>query len=450
MDKTRRISNFIYLHTHDSGRCIQPYGYPVDTPNFARLAKDSVLFRQCFSAAPTCSPSRAALLTGMAPHSCGMTGLAHRGFRLKDAKLHASYLLRENGFHTILSGIQHEAAHASELSYDRVISCDPREMDRFQELDPMEYDRRNARLVVDYLKTADKPFFLSFGMFSTHREFPAPADSEQSRYAGTPPGIRDTKESRLDMLAYGESVKIADECVKTVLDGIRDAGLEDSTLVLFTTDHGIAFPRMKCTLYDGGIGVACTMKYPGNPMKGKVVDQQISQLDLLPTIFELLELPAAPQFQGKSLVPLLEGNKKEARESVFAEVTYHAAYEPLRCVRTQKYKYIRRFDEEYRHPVPSNMDDCAGKEHLIRNGYLEKELPREELYDLDLDPQETDNLAGDPKFAADLEELKERLAEWMRETNDPLLQGPVPLPLGAFANRRACVSPSTPDFEFGN
>jgi len=90
--------NIIYIHTHDSGRFIQPYGHAIPTPNLQRLAEEGVLFRQCYSCAPTCSPSRAALLTGMNPHSSGMLGLVHRGFSLSDPKQHLAYLLQKNGY----------------------------------------------------------------------------------------------------------------------------------------------------------------------------------------------------------------------------------------------------------------------------------------------------------------------------------------------------------------
>jgi arylsulfatase A-like enzyme len=445
----RAISNIVYIHTHDSGRHIEPYGFPVPTPRLMELASGSVTLRQCFSGAPSCSPSRASLLTGMYPHSCGMIGLAHRGFSLKDNSLHVSHILRRLGFETVLAGIQHEAARATDLAYDRVISSDTREMDRFQELDPRQYDLDNAEAAAAYLGTAKKPFFMSFGMFSTHREFPKPAEPSKANYVAPPPDLNDGPESRLDMLAYMESATVADTCVGIVMDALKRSGLEESTLVLFTTDHGIAFPHRKSTLYDGGIGVACMLKYPGNPLAGAVLDPQVSQIDILPTIFELLGLPPQAQFQGMSLVPLLEGKTAEGRAEVVAESTWHAAYEPMRCLRTERYKYIRRFDLEHRFPVPANTDDCPEKDFLIARGILGHEVPLEELYDLDLDPLEGDNLVGEPSRARALEEHRSRLDSWMRETEDPLLKGPVPMPKGAFANRRTCVSPSTPDFEYG-
>ena len=89
--------NILLLHTHDTGRCIQPYGYAVETPHLAAFARQGALFRQAFDCGPTCSPARAALLTGQVPHECGMLGLAHRGFGLNDPGKHLANYLRGNG-----------------------------------------------------------------------------------------------------------------------------------------------------------------------------------------------------------------------------------------------------------------------------------------------------------------------------------------------------------------
>src|ERR1044071_684549 len=102
--------NILYIHSHDSGRYLQPYGHAIPAPNLQRLANQGVLFRQAFNAAPTCSPSRASLLTGMCPHSNGMFGLAHRGFVLNDYKKHIIHTLRSAGYRSTLIGLQHIAA----------------------------------------------------------------------------------------------------------------------------------------------------------------------------------------------------------------------------------------------------------------------------------------------------------------------------------------------------
>src|SRR6266699_1637764 len=111
--------NIIYIHSHDTGRYLEPYGHAVPAPNLQRLANEGILFRQAFNAAPTCSPSRASLLTGMCPHSNGMFGLAHRGFVLNDYKQHILHTLRAAGYYSGLFGVQHIASNPATIGYDK-------------------------------------------------------------------------------------------------------------------------------------------------------------------------------------------------------------------------------------------------------------------------------------------------------------------------------------------
>ena len=112
--------NILYLHSHDSGRYLQPYGHAVPTSNLQRLAEDGVIFRRAFCAAPTCSPSRAALLTGQSAHNAGMTGLANRNFVLGDFRQHIIHTLHPAGYTSALAGIQHIAGAATLLSLRRL------------------------------------------------------------------------------------------------------------------------------------------------------------------------------------------------------------------------------------------------------------------------------------------------------------------------------------------
>jgi len=113
--------NILYIHSHDSGRYIQPYGFDVPTPNLQRLASEGILFRQAFDAAPTCSPSRAALLTGQCPHNNGMLGLAHRGFSLYDYNQQIIHWLRPHQYRSTLIGVQHIAKDPHTIGYDEVV-----------------------------------------------------------------------------------------------------------------------------------------------------------------------------------------------------------------------------------------------------------------------------------------------------------------------------------------
>lgn len=114
--------NILYIHSHDTGRYIEPYGYPVPTPNLQRFAEGGALFRNAHSAAPTCSPSRAAPLTGQWPHSCGQLGLVNRGFLLRDTEKQLATMLSTAGYHTALAGIHHVVRDPATVGYDEVLT----------------------------------------------------------------------------------------------------------------------------------------------------------------------------------------------------------------------------------------------------------------------------------------------------------------------------------------
>ena len=332
--------NILYIHSHDTGRYIRPYGHAMPTPHFQALAEQGVLFRQAFCANPTCSPSRAALLTGQWPHSCGMLGLAHRGFRLDDYSHHLVQTLKNAGYTTALSGFQHvarlPAADQSEIGYDEIF-------------DTGKNQRATSDAAIAFLNRArDKPFFLDVGYTVTHRSFPEPRPEDDPRYCMPPAPLPDTPETRFDTAAYKTCVRILDTEIGRVLNAIDRAGLADNTLVISTTDHGIAFPMMKCNLTDHGIGVLLIMRGPGFS-GGKVIDGMVSQIDLFPTLCDAIGIDHPDWLQGKSILPLVRGEADEIHEEIFAEINYHSYCDPQRAVRTKKWKYIRHW---YPHSAP--------------------------------------------------------------------------------------------------
>jgi N-sulfoglucosamine sulfohydrolase len=409
--------NIVYLHSHDTGRHIQPYGHQVPTPNIQRLADQGLLFRQAFSAAPVCSGSRAALLTGEYSHTNGMLGLAHRGYRLADYDHHLVHTLRAAGYRSTLIGEQHVSGDPEDIGYDEVVELGSTQA---SEVAPAA-----ARAIRD----ADGPYFLSVGFFETHRDFFEPTSVRDALYSLPPANLPDTPATRRDMAAYKASARSLDQGVGTVLDAIED----ENTLVIFTTDHGLAFPGAKATLTDRGIGVLLIIRGPGGFTGGKVSDELVSQIDIFPTICELLGIERPAWLRGKSLL-------SETNDAVFAEITFHAAYEPQRAVRTKRYKYIRRYER----PVLANIDDSPSKDYLLAHGLAERDAPEEALYDLVFDPNEAHDIAGDePEIAA---ELRARLQAWMEETSDPLLDGPIaPAPGTEFntADQRSPGEPTT-------
>ncbi len=422
--------NILYLHSHDTGRQVQPYGGAVRTPRIQRLAEEGVVFRQAFCAASTCSASRACLLTGRYAHANGMLGLAHRGWSLDDYQQHIVHTLRDIGYHSTLVGEQHVSKEPGEIGYDEVVKIGTT---RATDVAPV---------TIDLLRRAHRrPFFLSVGFFETHREFFRPADGEE-RWAAVPAHLPDTPEIRRDMAAFNASARSLDAGIGAVLDELDALGLSDDTLVICTTDHGMPFPGAKATLTDRGIGVFLIMRGPGGFRGGRVVDALVSQVDIFPTVCDLAGIPPPHWLQGRSMLPLLRG-AGEIREEVFAEGTYHAAYEPQRAIRTRRWKYIRRFDDR-RTPVVVNTDDGPAKNAWLAAGWAERAVPPEELYDLVLDPAEGENLIDRDEHAAVARDLRARLLRWMAETGDPLLDGPVDPPPGAEYNEQDQISPREP------
>lgn len=238
------------------------------------------------------------------------------------------------------------------------------------------------------------------------------------------------------MADYMASIEHADDCFGAVMAALDRNGLREQTVVILTTDHGIAFPHMKCNLTAHGTGVALLMDFPGNPMSGQSCDALVSHLDLYPTLCDIFKLPRPGHLQGHSLLPLLEGSATEVREEHFAEVSYHAAQEFMRSVRTERFNYIRIFDPDANVAMP-NIDPGPSKSFLMENG-LSSHTPRHrvQLFDLIADPMERNNLAGDPAYLDICREYELRLKRWMDHTDDPLVTGSIPLPDGAVVDSR--------------
>ena len=184
------------------------------------------------------------------------------------------------------------------------------------------------------------------------------------------------------------------------------------------------------------------MKFAGNQAAGKVSDSLISQIDVYPTLCDLLEIEKPDYLQGHSFAGLFDNPELEINEEVFAEVTYHAAYEPMRCIRTSRYKLIRYFDYHNGY-VPANIDASPSKDSMIEAGLLKQTREREMLFDLALDPLERNNLVNSSDYKEVYDDLRLRLENWMERTGDPLLRVGyrVPKPEGAWVNRLCDLDP---------
>lgn len=414
-------ANLILITAHDLGRHLGCYGRDaVVSPAVDVLSDCGVRFENAFCTAPFCSPSRAALHTGYYPHSTGVLGLAHGsfGWRLTPATRHIAHLLRDAGYQTVLAGLQHVTDRPDELGFDRMLlpRCPVKELSA------------NVTGLLPDLAADSRPFYLEVGIFEPHRPWGyGGVTPDTSRGVEIPSYLPESDEARIEVAALQGAIRAMDEGVGTILDTLRRLGLEDDTCVVFTTDHGLALPRAKSTLYDPGIEGALIVRWPAaGLMGGRTYPELISNVDVVPTLLDALGIPLLPGVQGESLWPLLQGGTYAARSEVFAEKTFHTGYEPMRCVRTRTHKLIVNFEVSNTVDVPTD----------IRQGILYPSLaatfagPRShtELYDLRTDPGETVNLAGCSELADIQADLRNGLLAWMRQTADPLLDGPVMSP----------------------
>lgn len=444
------MTNIVYIHTHDTGRVLSPYGHATPTPQLQAWFEDAITFEQAYSVAPTCSPSRAGLLTGMYPHQNGMLGLAQRGFELDTSK-HLARFLSENGYRTALCGVQHEYAYYldhdlayAELGYAEDLSADHR---GYAESDLVYWDAENADNLSRWLVQNagdDTPFFVSFGMHATHRAFPTAEFPAPFPASPVPPAsVPNDAASRADYAGYLTSAKFADDAVGRVLTALKAAGRYDDTIVLVTTDHGIPYPGHKGTLTAAGTGVMLGVRVPGAAHGRGEYDGLISQIDIFPTLCDLVGLPAPEHLEGRSFAPLFRDGEHAGDAAVFAETNFHTSYEPARGVRTARWDYIRYFDQGWARVNLSNIDSSPTKDLQVEAGLAERVKPMEQLYDVILDPGEKNNLADDPALAGVLEEMRGLLHRHMVATADPLLDGPIPIDPAWKVNKSSAVSASS-------
>lgn len=412
--------NVIVMICHDLGRRLGCYGVPgLQTPNADRLADAGLRCTNEFATCPLCSPSRGGLISGCYPHCVGLNGLVNRGWDMLDGVPTLPQLLGQAGYDTILFGLQHEKQRPERLGYAR-----------------HEHAQRPylcstiAPLVADFVaarRPDDPPFYASVGTFETHRPFADPRyRPDDPATVAVPAYLPDHPAVREDLADFHGLIHAADGAIGVILDAIERSPLAENTLFIFTSDHGIAFPRAKSTLYDSGLGTALLMRWPARIRPGQVSDALLSNIDLAPTLLEVCGATAPPSIQGSSFAPLLAGEAFASRSEIFAEKSYHDAYDPRRLIRTERWSYIRNFADGPMLPLPKDI--AASPSATALGPDIDAPRPREELYDLAADPDQFHNLADDPAHAGTLTQLRERLRRWQEETGDPLLVGPIPEP----------------------
>ena len=425
----RKSVNLVLITCHDLGRYLGCYGIDtVRTPHIDALAQQGVKFTQSFAAAPQCSPARAAMTTGRHPHCTGVLGLTHGRFAwdLTDEQLTLPQYLSGQGYQTVLAGLHHEANRTARLGFDqRLASCPGHDFAGVTCMDIAD----KVQSFIHAQEATDKPFYLQVGLFEPHRDpasvtgFPEGLHYDQQQVT-LPDYLSDTLEVRAEFDAFSDCVQLADAAVGRIVKALDDSGQMGNTLVVFTSDHGIPFPRAKCTLFDPGLEVPLIMAGPMlEALEKRNYHGLTSMIDLLPTVCDLLGLAIPSSVQGVSHAQVLEQSTSvPVRDELYAQMTYHDYYDPLRCIRTDRYKLIVSFEATRAWMDPTQQWDHQSSVHLT----LEKaglRHPPLRLYDLESDPLEQNNLADDASYATVRHELGSKLLEMMRQTDDPVLFG---------------------------
>ena len=427
--------NVLLVHCHDLGRYLGCYGTDVETPRIDAFADEGALFERHFVTAPQCSPSRGSLMTGLHPHVNGLMGLAHGDWEIDEGVRILPQYLREAGYETHLFGLQHISQDTDRLGYDHIHS----EGNLYPGVSPAVHEANRARNVAGVVSSFlereafESPFFASIGFFELHRHreedgrFGFDADHydvDDPDRVRPLPYLPDRRGIRHDLAEMHGMVAAVDDAFGTILDALEASGLADETLVVFTTEHGIAFPRAKGSVYDAGIEAALLLRYPGLADGGERYDEMLSNVDVLPTILELLDIEVPDDLCGRSFLPLLAGEDYEPRERVFAGMVWHDTYNPVRAIRTDRYKYVRNF---WHLPKVYLTADIFASEsgREVREQYAVPTRPYEELYDIHETRQEDENVVYEPQYQDVRTDLSRQLREWMTATDDPLLDGPI-------------------------
>ncbi|MFC1735058.1 sulfatase [Candidatus Hydrogenedentota bacterium] len=406
--------NVLHFICHDLGRQLNCYGdKSVTSPNIDALAAEGVLFENYFAASTPCSPSRGCIQTGKYAHSNGLIGLVNRGWDMQEEQRSIVDYLNAAGYSTSHFGFQHERKDTAKNRYGKEVSVGPTHIEAVVDK------------VVEHLKTeaaGSQPFYINAGTFEVHLPFDRDCyEEDDPETVFVPSYLPDNTDVRKELARFHGAIKYMDKHFGRIVDALKENGLIDDTIVIFTTDHGAAFPRAKSTLYDPGIGTALIMRFPESMnMKGRK-KELLSNIDLVPTLLDLLGLSIPEDIQGRSFHGLLIGGTYAEREDIFAEKNYHDSFDPVRCIRTRNFKFMRNYEPAPRIPLPVDIERSIASNTMWADAY--DPHPPEELYDLDNDPAELNNLAEDSAYSELRNNLNARLQQWMEDTDDPVLSG---------------------------
>jgi arylsulfatase A-like enzyme len=410
-----RKPNVIVVTTHDTGRHFGCYGVEtVHSPAIAAIANDGCRFTNYFTTSPVRSPSRGCMLTGPYPQTNGLIGLTHSpwDWSFNEGERHLSHILRDAGYHTALFGIQHESSNLGDLGFES------HHGQRGPGLTRTALDIAESLSVFLNSETASQPFYGQVGFFETHRlhEF-GDVLPDDSKGVYVPPYLVDDETSRRELAVQQGAVRRVNDAVQIITDALQDTGHQDDTLLVFTVDHGIEFPRAKWFCYDPGIEIALLVRWPDGGIKGGLTcDHLLSNVDFLPTLLALIGQPIPDNIEGISFAEAIKNpGAKQPREAVFSVFQGSDS----RSIRTTQFKLIRNFAPRRILDTPVNMTSTPRPRI---------KLPVVELYDLHKDPNEFINVATDPAYEDIYTDLSNQLWQWMEDVDDPSLKSPIPTP----------------------
>ncbi len=458
------LPNLLFILTEDNSSQLSFLGTPgIRTPHIDAIARSGVFFNQAFVAYPVCSPSKAAIYTGLHNHTNGLMNNTPNFYKPADQFTDTEYksplyplYLKNRIAADLPTLVEHLHAAGYYQGVTSKLHVAPNEKFPYDEF----IREKGGAVVGEFIKRAaaqKKPWHLFFNIGRSHRPFP---NSDVAKIRVNPAEVKlpaflpDTPVVRQDWAEYLAAVEVADQIIGEGMAALRASGQEGNTIVVFLGDHGPAFPHGKMTLYDLGLRTPLAIRVPW--LKGGFrTDALASAVDLAPTLLDLLGLPALPQSHGRSLRPWLEGAPgAKVRDYVFAEISdrgplpndgmqersvfdgrWHLIYrEKLtpawRTVQDDskfwKTWRNRSYDETVKHrdafPEPfrilAEMDPQA----------LGGRVRALELYDLKSDPDEMHDLAADGGSRPELNRLYAALRQWARETADPAIHPPEAAP----------------------
>jgi N-sulfoglucosamine sulfohydrolase len=433
--QSKESPNVLFVLADDWSRHAGAYGDKVvQTPNIDAIAREGAVFLNAFCAAPSCTPSRAAVLTGKYPHELE-AGANLWGYLPKKFDNYSA-ILEEAGYHVGFTGKGWGPGKFEAGDY----STNPAG-ERYRDFKTFFQN-----------KPADKPFSFWFGSINPHRPYQkgsGAASGMDPDKVKVPAWLPDVPAVRNDILDYYYEVQLFDQEVGSIVKILKESGSLDNTFIVITGDNGMPFPRAKANLYDPGTGVPLIISLKGKIEAGITIDGFVSLVDIAPTILEITRQTVPASMTGKTLWPLLREEKVTDRDVVFSERERHANVRrheqgyPGRAVRTKDFLYIRNYeptlwpagDPEHYHSVGpyGDVDASPAKEYLLDEKenpavtphFLRafEKRPPDELYDLKKDPDQLANVASDKKYRRDLERFKKQLKDWQAATGDPRISG---------------------------